>query len=175
MDGIRTVQRAAVVAALFVAGISSPVLAQAGAGGEGAAPAPAPWGATCSSSGRGTPPDCVMEQRVVMSNSGQLLAAVTVRMPADSQTPVLMIRTPFGLHLPAGLKLAVDDQPVVTLPLQTCDASGCYAGDVITPELLAALKQGTTLSVTFQDTAQRDIAVPVSLNGFSAAYDRIQQ
>lgn len=116
-----------------------------------------------------------MEQRVVMSNSGQLLAAVTVRMPADSQTPVLMIRTPFGLHLPAGLKLAVDDQPVVTLPLQTCDASGCYAGDVITPELLAALKQGTTLSVTFQDTAQRDIAVPVSLNGFSAAYDRIQQ
>lgn len=119
--------------------------------------------------------DCVMEQRVVMSNTGQLLAAVTVRMPADSQTPVLMVRTPFGLHLPAGLKLAVDDNPVAALPLQTCDGSGCYAGDVVSAELLEALKRGTTLSVTFQDTTQRDIAVPVSLNGFSAAYAKIHR
>jgi invasion protein IalB len=116
-----------------------------------------------------------MEQRVVMSNTGQLLAGVTIRMPADSQTPVLMIRTPFGLNLPAGLKLAIDDRPVATLPLQTCDGGGCYAGEVVSAELLEALKRGTTLSVTFQDTTQRDIAVPVSLNGFTAAYDKIHQ
>jgi invasion protein IalB len=116
----------------------------------------------------------VIEQRVVLSNSGQLLAAVTIRLPPDSSTPVMMIQTPFGLNLPAGLKLAIDEKPFETLPLQTCDGGGCYAGNVVSPELLGALKQGTTLSITFQDSAQRDIAVPVSLNGFTAAYEKIQ-
>jgi invasion protein IalB len=144
------------------------------AAAEPAPPPPAPWGARCASTARTTAPDCVIEQRVVLSNSGQLLAAVTVRLPPDSTTPVMMIQTPFGLHLPAGLKLAIDDKPIETLPLQTCDGGGCYAGNVVSPELLAALKQGTTLSITFQDAAQRDIAVPVSLNGFTAAYEKIQ-
>ena len=150
------------------------VIGQDAAAQPAAPPAPAPWGARCASDGRSSTPDCVIEQRVVLSNSGQLLAAVTVRLPADSQTPVMMIQTPSGLNLPAGLKLAVDEKPFETLPLQTCDGGGCYAGNVVSPELLAALKQGTTLSITFQDVGQRDIAVPVSLNGFTAAYDKIQ-
>lgn len=163
-------------AALLCAGMVGTVSAQdaAPAATPTAPPPPAPWGARCASDARTTAPDCVIEQRVVLSNSGQLLTAVTVRMPPDSMTPVMMIQTPFGLHLPAGLKIAVDDKPLVTLPLQTCDAGGCYAGEVVTPELLAALKQGTNLTVTFQDAAQRDIAVPVSLNGFTTAYEKIQ-
>ena len=161
-------------AALLCMGLGSPAVAQDASGQPEAAPPPAPWGARCASDSRSTVPDCVIEQRVVLSNNGQLLVAVTVRLPADSTTPVVMIQTPFGLHLPAGLKLAIDDIPVKTLPLQTCDASGCYAGDVLPPDFLAALKRGTTLSVTFQDNAQRDIAVPVSLNGFTAAYEKIQ-
>ncbi len=144
------------------------------AAADPATPPPAPWGARCASDGRTTTPDCVIEQRVVLSNNGQLLAAVTIRLPPDSPTPVMMIQTPFGLNLPAGLKLAIDDTPVETLPLQTCDGGGCYAGKVVSPELLGALKQGTTLSITFQDSAQRDIVVPVSLNGFTAAYEKIQ-
>lgn len=138
------------------------------------APPPAPWGARCASESRTTAPDCVIEQRVVLSNSGQLLAAVTIRLPPDSDKPVIMIQTPFGLNLPAGLVLAIDDRPVETLALQTCDGGGCYAGNVVSPELLDALKRGTTMSVTFQDSAKRDIAVPVSLNGFTAAYEKIQ-
>lgn len=137
-------------------------------------PPPAPWGARCASDARAGALDCVVEQRVVVSNTGQLLTAVTVRIPPDSKAPVMMIQTPFGLHLPAGLKVAVDGTPFATLPLQTCDGGGCYAGDAVGPELLAALKRGVTLSVTFQDAQQRDIAVPVSLNGFTAAYEKIQ-
>lgn len=138
------------------------------------APPPAPWGARCASEARSSAPDCVIEQRVVISSTGQLLAAVTVRIPPDSAAPAMMIQTPFGLHLPAGLKVAIDGTPLTTLPLQTCDGGGCYAGQVISPELLAALKRGVTLSVTFQDAGQRDIAVPVSLNGFTVAYEKIQ-
>jgi invasion protein IalB len=151
-----------------------PAIAQEQPAAAPEAPPPAPWGARCASDARAGALDCVVEQRVVMSNTGQLLTAVTVRVPPETKAPVMMIQTPFGLHLPAGLKVAVDDTAFATLPLQTCDGGGCYAGDAVGPELLAALKRGVTLSITFQDAQQRDIAVPVSLNGFTAAYDKIQ-
>lgn len=161
-------------ALLLSMGGAGGVIGQEAAAAPAEPPSPAPWGARCASTARTTAPDCVIEQRVVLSNSGQLLAAVTIRLPPDSSTPVMMIQTPFGLNLPAGLKLAIDEKPFETLPLQTCDGGGCYAGNVVSPELLGALKQGTTLSIAFQDAAQRDIAVPVSLNGFTAAYEKIQ-
>lgn len=109
-----------------------------------------------------------------MSNTGQLLVAVSIRIPPDTHEPVLLIQTPFGLHLPAGLKLAIDDVAITSLPLQTCDGNGCYAAQVVSAELLGSLQRGNNLTVTFQDTTKRDIAVPVSLNGFTAAYQKIQ-
>lgn len=158
----------------FLVGQGGALAQEAAAPASPTAPPPAPWGARCASESRTASQDCVVEQRVVMSNTGQLLAAITVRVPPDTGTPVMMIQTPFGLYLPAGLKLAIDDVPMATLPLQTCDSGGCYAAQVVAPELLAALKRGNNLSVTFQDSAQRDIPVPVSLNGFTAAFERIQ-
>ena len=141
---------------------------------EAAAPAPAPWAARCLSEGRGSALDCVMEQRVVMSNTGQLLAAITIRMPAGSTSPVMMIQTPYGLYLPAGLKLAVGEQSFDALPLQTCDNQGCYAGEQVSEAMLTAMKGGESLQITFQDQGRRDINVPVSLLGFTAAIEKIQ-
>lgn len=151
----------------------APVLGQ-DAATQPTPPPPAPWGARCASESRGAVPDCVVEQRVVMSNTGQLLVAVSIRIPPDTKEPVMLIQTPFGLHLPAGLKLAIDDAAIATLPLQTCDSNGCYAAQVVSADLLGSLRRGNNLTVTFQDTAKRDIAVPVSLNGFTVAYQKIQ-
>lgn len=145
-----------------------------GQGQAPAAPPPAPWGTQCSGEDRTKALDCRLDQRVVLSTTGQLLTAVTVRLSPDGTEPVMMIQTPFGLFLPAGLRLAVDGAEVTTLPLQTCDAGGCYAGSTVSAELLAAMQRGATLTVTFQDVQKNDIAVPVSLLGFSEAYSRIR-
>lgn len=170
---LRLTSKTAVLAvALLCSSSVTPTLAQDAA--QPTAPPPAPWGARCSSDARTSTPDCVVEQRVVMSNTGQLLTAVTIRIPPDTKEPVMLIQTPFGLNLPAGVKLAIDDAPIATLPLQTCDAGGCYAAQVVSADFLAALERGNNLTVTFQDTAKRDIPVPVSLNGFTAAYQKIQ-
>jgi invasion protein IalB len=136
--------------------------------------APAPWAARCTGEGRAGPLDCVMEQRVVITNTSQLLAGITIRQPPGGAAPVMMIQVPYGLYLPAGLKLVADGRPFDTLPLQTCNDQGCFAGSTVSAELLAALKAGTTLEVTMQDQSQRDVTVPVSLSGFSDAFTRIQ-
>lgn len=158
---------------LMVALTGAAVAQDAPAAPEAAAPKPAPWSARCVSAGKTAEPECVMEQRVVMSNTGNLLAGITIRKPKDSP-PVMMIQTPYGLFLPPGLKLSVDGKDLLTIPVQTCDNTGCYAGAQIEDTVLAAMKAGNALTLTFQDQAQRPIDVPVALVGFTAAFDQIQ-
>lgn len=137
-------------------------------------PAPAPWGTSCTSEGRDAPTQCKMEQRVVLSDSGALLASVTIQPVAGATAPMMVIRVPYGIHFPAGLRMAVDGSALETLPFQTCDAQGCFAGGPTNEALIDRLEAGNNLEITFQDQMQRNITVPVSLNGFTAAFERIQ-
>jgi invasion protein IalB len=66
------------------------------------------------------------------------------------------------------------DGKVVDLQVQTCEPRGCYASTPIAPDLLAALKSGKQLKVSFQNLAKETMTVPMPLADFAAAYDRIK-
>lgn len=137
-------------------------------------PAPPNWISACQGPARSEALECQMEQRAVLSGSGQLVGSVTVRVPAETRKPVLMIRGPLGLSLVGGVALDVDGAAAETLPLQTCDAGGCYAGAPLSDALLDAMVRGKTFNVTFQNLNKEPIKLPMSLAGFSAAYGRIK-
>ena len=99
---------------------------------------------------------------------------VNIRVPGDTRAPVAFVQLPLGLNVPAGAKFQVDDGKAIDLPIQTCENSGCYASAAITPELLGALKSGKQLKVLFQNLAKETITVPMPLNDFAAAYDKIK-
>lgn len=157
----------AVIAGAVVAFISTQVSAQ-----DAAAPAPAPWGTICTSESRTSDLQCLLEQRVVASDSGALLAAVSVRPTPGQADPVLVVQLPVGLYLPAGLIVAVDGTSIESLPFQTCDAQGCYVGAPAKPELINAMKAGQTLELVIQDQSQREIKIPVALAGFTGALEK---
>ena len=136
--------------------------------------APPGWVARCSSAGRDTPLECAVEQSAVLSKTGQLLVLASIRVPGDTHAPVAFIQLPLGLNLPAGARLQVDDGKVVDLQVQTCEARGCYASTPITPELLAALKSGKQLKVSFQNLAKETISIPMPLADFAVSYDKIK-
>jgi invasion protein IalB len=137
-------------------------------------PAGGGWVSKCVSESRQSPVDCSIEQTVVLTNTGQLVASVLVRVPTDTRQPVMMIQVPVGLYLPAGLSLQIDDGKAQPVPLQTCDLKGCYAGMQVGPELIAALKAGKRLTMTFQNMAKTNVAVPLALDNFADAYQKIQ-
>lgn len=144
-------------------------------GGSGEAPPPAPgWVSICQSTARDAPLECRVEQRAVIKQTGQLLAQVTVRIPADTRKPVLMIRVPLGLSLEAGVTIDVDGGRGGTLPLQTCDAGGCYAGAPLRADLLAAMQKGEKLDVVFQNLEKAPIKLALPLAGFAAAFAKVQ-
>lgn len=149
---------------------------------DAAAPAPAPatqapannWASRCVAGARQGPLECSIEQRLVMQNTGQLVAAVTIRLPTDSTAPVMMIQTPLGLLLPPGVRIDIDGGAAQTLPLQTCDNSGCYAGNPVSDEMLNAMAGGSKLNLTFQNLNKQDVTVSATLVGFTAAFQRIR-
>src|ERR1700687_3331115 len=137
-------------------------------------PAPPGWAARCSSASRDAPLECAIEQTAVLSNTGQLIVLVNIRVPSDTHAPVALVQLPLGLNLPGGAKFQVDDGKSIDLQIQTCENRGCYAGTPIAPELLAALRSGKQLKVLFQNLAKETITIPLPLVAFAAAYDKIK-
>jgi invasion protein IalB len=140
-------------------------------------PAPANssgWAAHCASASREAPLECAIEQTAVLTKTGQLVVLVNIRVTSDTHTPVALVQLPLGLNLPAGAKLQVDDGKAVDLQIQTCENRGCYASTPIAPELLAALRSGKQLKVSFQNLAKETATIPMPLADFAAAYDKIK-
>ena len=132
------------------------------------------WAARCTSASRDAPLECAIEQTAVLSKTGQLLVLVNIRVSSDTHAPVALVQLPLGLNLPAGAKLQVDDGKPIDLQIQTCENRGCYASTPIAADLLAALKSGKQLKLSFQNLAKETIAIPMPLADFAAAYDKIK-
>jgi invasion protein IalB len=115
-----------------------------------------------------------MEQSAVLSKTGQLVILVNVRVPSDTHTPVILVQVPLGLNLPVGVKFQVDDGKPLDLQIQTCENRGCHASTPVAPELLAALKSGKQLKVSFQNLNKETMTIPLPLADFAAAYDKIK-
>ncbi|MGY4478525.1 invasion associated locus B family protein [Bradyrhizobium sp. USDA 3364] len=142
--------------------------------GEAASPNNSGWVARCTSASREAPLECAMEQTAVLSKTGQLIVLVNIRVPGDTRTPVALIQLPLGLNLPVGAKLQVDDGKAVDVPIQTCEARGCYVNAPIAADVLAQLKSGKQLKVSFQNLAKETISIPMPLADFATVYEKIK-
>ncbi|WP_426434370.1 invasion associated locus B family protein [Bradyrhizobium genosp. P] len=140
-----------------------------------AAPAANPgWVARCTSASRDAPLECAMEQTAVLSKTGQLVVLVNIRVPGDTRAPVALIQLPLGLNLPMGAKLQVDEGKPVDVQVQTCEARGCYITAPIGADILAALKSGKQLKVSFQTLNKETISIPMPLADFATVYEKIK-
>nr|WP_249159776.1 invasion associated locus B family protein [Bradyrhizobium tropiciagri] len=132
------------------------------------------WVARCTSASREAPLECAMEQTAVLSKTGQLIVLVNIRVAGDTRAPVALIQLPLGLNLPVGAKLQVDEGKPVDVAIQTCEARGCYINAPIAADILAQLRTGKQLKVSFQNLAKETITIPMPLADFATVYDKIK-
>lgn len=168
------------VQALFAVGLALQLSAAAQAQDKTTAPQAAAktaenWLVSCVSPARIAPAECSMEQRVVLRETGQLLGRILIKVSGSDTGPgALLVQIPLGVSIRGGVKMKVDGKELAALEIQTCDASGCYAGGQLGEELLAGMKSGKTLSAEFGDMQRRPISANFVLAGFSSAYQAIQ-
>jgi invasion protein IalB len=132
------------------------------------------WRSSCSSTGRGQPLECVMEQRAIARENGQLIGLVSIRIPSDTRKPVSMVQLPLNLFLPAGVNVDVDGDMMQNQPFQTCNQTGCFVGFPISDALLKQMLSGGKLNITFQYLDKKPFTLPMSLEGFTEAYNQIK-
>lgn len=137
-------------------------------------PPPPGWVARCASASREAPLECAIEETAVLTKTGQLIVLVNIRVTSDTHSPIALVQLPLGLSLPAGARLQVDDGKSLDLQIETCENRGCYASTPVAPDLLAALKSGKQLKVSFQNLGKETITIPMPLADFASAYDKIK-
>jgi invasion protein IalB len=138
---------------------------------EAQEPAPAAWRVECTGDGKTL--ECrALQSLVNREDNKQLVALISVRTPSDTKTPVMMLQLPLGLNLAEPVQLKVDDGPVEKQQVQTCTNNGCFVGMQLNDKMVAALRAGTLLKITMQDSNKRSISLDVPLLGFSLALDK---
>lgn len=130
----------------------------------------AAWRVECSGDGKIL--DCRAVQQMIQQDTRQIVAHFAVRVPPDAKAPVMMIQLPLGLNLAEPIQMKVDNGAPDKYPIQTCTATGCFAGMPLNDKLVAAMRSGQLLRLAFQDSNKRPITVDVPLLGFGLALDK---
>ena len=116
---------------------------------------------------------CRIEQFVVDEQRPNISLIVMVFRTADGKNLFMRIVTPLGLFLPTGIRLGVDGQTLpMTLPYTQCYNIGCM-GELLENQLIENLKAAKTLHVIVWPAPEDPIGVPISLQGYAEALQKL--
>lgn len=134
------------------------------------------WRLRCEKRTDADAESCVMFQAITatVKDRKQRILNVAVRYPAPEQPPMLFFSVPLGVYLPGGLLLQIDEGTALRLQIEVCNPNGCHTRLALEEPLIDDFKVGRQAKVTFQDGRQREVAVPVSLTGFTAAFKALK-
>lgn len=139
-----------------------------------APPVPAPpgraWTVNCAETPATPPRNCQLGTGVMIQPQNQRIAQVILLRQPETRSLSLMFQMPHGALLPPGMSWRVDDREAQRLAYQNSTPDGLFAGVPVTDEVLASLRRGTTLRVSFVAVGNRqEVMLPVPLAGFDAA------
>jgi invasion protein IalB len=131
------------------------------------------WVVTCTPATDPAKSVCQMVQVLYVEETGQPMVSVTIRPQAEDRHMGMLLALPHGLYFPPGLTITVDHGEATYVEIQTSDKNGAYAAVPLTEEFIQAMKLGRDLNISMRFADGRDEVVPLTLNGFTAAYSKL--
>jgi len=95
-----------------------------------------------------------------------------VRPAADGKTGAMVMQLPLGLNLTEPVTLKIDNGLSERQAIQTCTNVGCFIAMTISDKLLAAMRTGSQLNITVQDSNKKPVEMGLPLLGFGLAFDK---
>jgi invasion protein IalB len=128
----------------------------------------------------GPPPQKACDLALTLAGQGQVpppVSQILITRPNKKEPMRLVLQMQPNVLVAPGVKLVYDDkQPALAIPFSRCFANACFASGPVTDDLAKKLRVRTEAGrVEYKDGNQRDIAVPVSFNGFTTAFDAWQK
>lgn len=84
----------------------------------------------------------------------------------------ITVQTPLGILIPYGVRIKIDSDQVVPLPLSRCVPAGCISQAPMLDEAVSKMKSGST--AVFGFFLDKEILVNVSLSGFTKAFNSLK-
>lgn len=119
---------------------------------------------------------CYIAQSLVKKDDGKQLMSVAVLYALDTKKPTFFLTLPLGVLLVPGVALQVDGGEALRFPFRQCAPNGCLAALELTQPLVSAFKAGSQGRVSFHQPGAKTnpVTLPVSLNGFTAAFSSLR-
>ena len=121
---------------------------------------------------------CAMSQ-IGNTGDGKRALLVTIQRLAGAKTDTgvaipgaMTVQTPLGILLPYGVRLKIDSDKVVPLPLSRCVPQGCISQAPMLDEAVGKMKKGS--KAVFGFFLDKEILVNISLSGFTKAYNNLK-
>jgi invasion protein IalB len=128
----------------------------------------------------GNPPQKSCDVAVVLPGQGQNaspLGQVLISRPNKKEPMRLVVQLVANVLIPPGVRLIYDDkQPVLAVPFSRCFPAACFASAPLADDAAKKLHaRADPGRLEYKDGTQKDVAIAVSFNGFSAAFDAWQK
>ena len=117
---------------------------------------------------------CFIFQSVVNNETQQPVMQIAIGYLPEGQAPAVVITLPLGVRVAPGVLLQIDENEAIKLPFERCLPEGCKVQFRLDETNVAAFKAGVAGKIAFQNGGGRNMTLPFSLKGFTAALASIQ-
>jgi invasion protein IalB len=117
---------------------------------------------------------CNIFQRVSNDKKNVVMQIAIGYMPGKNK-PQAIVTLPLGVILPPGIEFTGGTAKPFSVPFSVCLKSGCVAIAPLDTDVIKGMKAGDKGSIKFAaGTNKQVIQVPVSLSGFTAAFNSLK-
>jgi invasion protein IalB len=134
------------------------------------------WVVQCQTRTEPTPGQvCDMAQVAQVQGKNVPFSRVAIARPEKGQPVKLILQVPVNASFGSPVRFQTGEaNPELTAPFASCVPNGCFAQFDLNEETMKRLRAAPTAGkLSFADAGGHEIAVPVSFNGFSQAFDAL--
>jgi invasion protein IalB len=132
------------------------------------------WQVSCRTPPGAKEEKCALVQSVTAEDRPNVGLTVVFYKAIGEDNQLLRVVVPLGVLLPTGLGLKIDNQDIGNAPFLKCGKRGCIAEVVLQDEVIKKMKAGGTAMFIIFDTPEAGIGIPISLQGFGDALDKLK-
>ena len=126
------------------------------------------WQRSCNDANQ-----CMLTQKVTYSHEGTSHVVAGATVSKTRMGIILTLRVPPMANAKHGLGMKIDDHSAFRVPLKQCDSNVCESNIAVDSILLAQMQQGQVMAVAYFDINDKQITLPVYLQGFADALSTI--
>lgn len=120
---------------------------------------------------------CEMAQNTQIQGKNLPFSRVALGHPQKGQPTRLLVQVPVNVSFSTNARIQTGDaDPGIAVPFARCVPGGCLAEFDIKDDMLRKLRAASgSGKLSFADAGGHDVAVPLSFNGFSQAFDALSK